>query len=136
MKLLWKRAGMLGLCGVLIFSVLAVWNVDSGRQAITNNRNWVRSLEWIATHRARISRKAYSGCLLISVASEAAGQRDWGGFFPILRDAIRYGEPTARQLLRYFAMWVVPVETRRWIRFAIRERRPLPQPKEIVNVPS
>ena len=115
--------------------VLAVWNVDGGRKAITNSRNWARSLEWIASHRSRISRKAYSGCLLISVASEAAGQHDWSGFFPILRSAIRYGQPTARQLLRYVSMWLVPVETRRWIRFAIRERRPIPQSKEIVNVP-
>jgi glycosyltransferase involved in cell wall biosynthesis len=115
---------------------LAIWNVDVARKAITNSRDWVRSFEWIRSHRARLSRGAYSGFLLISLASEAAGQRDWSAFFPILRDAIVFGRPTLCQLLRYCSMWFVPQKLRHRIRFAIRERRPVPQTGEIQNVPS
>ena len=112
---------------------LAIWYRDGNRPAITNRGNWTRSLDWIRGHRSRLSRRAYSGFLLISLASEAASQRAWGAFFPILREAFGLGSPSFVQLFRFCCMWLMPRGLRHWIRSAVRERRP---PKlEVQNVP-
>jgi glycosyltransferase involved in cell wall biosynthesis len=114
---------------------LAIWNVDGNHVSINNNRNWVRSLEWIRGHRGRLGRKAYSGFLLISLASEARGQGAWDAFFPILREAILFGKPTAIQLFRFCCMWSMSRGLRQRIRFAIRERRRSSSKLEVQNVP-
>jgi glycosyltransferase involved in cell wall biosynthesis len=105
---------------------LAVWYVDGDRPTIDNSRNWERSFEWIRGHRTRISRGAYSGFLLISLASEASGQGAWEAFAPILREAFVYGDPRAVQLVRFFCMWIMPKNLRSRIRFALGERRNAP----------
>jgi GT2 family glycosyltransferase len=112
---------------------LAIWYTDGNRPAITNRGNWTRSLDWIRSHRPRLSRRAYSGFLLISLASEAAGQRAWGAFFPILREAFGFGNPSFVQLFRFCCMWFMPRGLRHWIRFTVRERHP--QKLEVQNVP-
>jgi glycosyltransferase involved in cell wall biosynthesis len=115
---------------------LAIWYVDGNRAAITNTRNWVRSLEWIRSHRSRMSRRAYSGFLLINLAAEAAGQRAWSAFLSILKEAFVFGEPTLRQLCRFFLMWFVPQSARRLVRSAIRDQRDLSQKLDLENAPS
>jgi glycosyltransferase involved in cell wall biosynthesis len=102
---------------------LAIWYVDGERSTIDNSRNWERSFEWIRSHRHRLSRGAYAGFLLISLASEASGQGAWRAFLPILREAIVFGNPKTIQLVRFFGMWIMPKKLRSRVRFALRERR-------------
>ncbi len=123
------------LCMKFAKEPLAIWNVDGNRSSITGNHNWMRSLEWIRGHRSHLGRRAYSGFLLISLASEARGQGAWNAFFPILREAIVFGNPTAVQLFRFCCMWSMPKGLRQRIRFAIRERRKLSRKLEVQNAP-
>ena len=106
---------------------LAVWNVDDKRRSITSSLSWSRSIEWVRSHRSRLTRSAYSGFLLISLASEAAREHAWRACMPILVEAVVHGRPTLRQVLRFFIMWLVPSGLRRRLRIVIRESQTIKQ---------
>jgi glycosyltransferase involved in cell wall biosynthesis len=112
---------------------LAIWHWDGNRPAITNRGDWARSLEWIRSHRARLSRRAYSGFVLISLTSEAASQGAWSAFFPIVREAFVFGSPTLVQIFRFCCMWLMPKGLRQRIRLAVYERSP--RKLEVQDVP-
>ena len=103
--------------------VLAIWNVDSARPSINNERNWRRSLEWVRGHRQNLTRRGYAGFLLVNLASESSGQGEWSAFLQILREVFLHGSPSGIQLARYVGIWLLPQNLRQKIRLVYEEGR-------------
>ncbi len=101
--------------------VLAIWNVDSGRPSINNERNWRRSLDWVRGHRQNLTRRAYAGFLLVNLASESSGQGEWSAFPQILREVFLHGSPSGIQLARYAGMWLLPQNVRQKVRLVFEK---------------
>jgi glycosyltransferase involved in cell wall biosynthesis len=100
----------------------AIINCDDRRPRITNTHAWRQSLEWIRSHRKRLTARAYSGFILIQLAGIASRQRAWSSFWPLLSEAIRAGSPNARQLFLFFCMWLVPPSVRPRLASVLRSR--------------
>jgi glycosyltransferase involved in cell wall biosynthesis len=96
--------------------VLAIWNVDTARPSINNERNWRRSLDWVRSHRQNLTRRAYAGFLLVNLASESSGQGEWSAFLQILREVGLHGSPSGIQLVRYVGIWLLPQHLRQKVR--------------------
>jgi glycosyltransferase involved in cell wall biosynthesis len=116
------RANVAPLNIIVVPESLVIWYTDPSRAAITNTPNWRRSLEWIRSHRKRLSRRAYSGFVLVSLSAEASRERDWSAIGSILREAVSTGIPTWRHVLLFLAMWLLPKNARQWLRLRFRER--------------
>ena len=95
---------------------LAIWYLWEKRQSTSSTSNWQNSLTWIRQNRHLVTPRAYSAFLMVQVGSQAAYQREWKEFLPLLWEAIRYGKPKAIDFLLYLGMWLIPRETRRSLR--------------------
>ncbi len=85
-------------------------------RATTSRRaDWRFSLEWIQENAQLVTRRAYAGFITTHVAWQAAAQRDWRAFLPLLGDAWRHGSLRPADVLRYLGFWMVPAATRRWL---------------------
>jgi hypothetical protein len=115
---------------------LAIWNVDAARSAINNERNWKQSFDWIRSHRSKMGPRAYSGFLLVNLASESSAQGHWEAFVPILTEAFVHGHPNAVQLVRYVCMWLLPPRVRQKIRLAVQRNRCAPQRVKTQDAPA
>ena len=86
---------------------------DMRTPASTSRRaDWRCSLQWIRETAPLVTRRAYAGFITTHVAWQAAAQREWTAFFPLLREACRHGALRPSDVLRYLGMWVVPAATR------------------------
>lgn len=111
---------------------LVRFNDDIGRVRISTSYQWRESLEWIRSIRPLLSRQAYAGFVLTSVAPAASDKREWREFVSLLWDALVKGRPTLLHLALYFGMWCVPQHLRQRFRAhlsSIRVRRPLLIPR-------
>jgi len=88
--------------------------------SISRTADWKFSLAWIHANRARVTSRAYSSFIATHVGWQAAAQRSWSDFVPLLWDAFRHGSLRAVDLVRYFGFWFVPAtyrdEIKRWWR--------------------
>jgi len=78
------------------------------RASTSRSPDWRFSLAWIQQNRQLVTRRAYAGFITTHVAWQAAEQREWGVFLPLLGDAWRNGSPSSADLLRYLGFWTVP----------------------------
>lgn len=78
------------------------------RASTSRSADWQFSLAWIQQNRQLVTRRAYAGFITTHVAWQAAAQREWRAFLPLLRDACRNGSPRLADLLRYLGFWTVP----------------------------
>ena len=82
--------------------------------ASTSRRaDWRLSLRWIQENAHLVTRRAYAGFITTHVAWQAAAQREWRAFLPLLGDAWRNGSLRPADVLRYLGFWIVPAATRR-----------------------
>lgn len=81
--------------------------------SVSRNADWHFSWEWIRNMKPQITRRAYASFVLCHVAWQAAAQRAWGAFLPLLFDATLNGPPSLGDLTRYAGFWFVPVHLRR-----------------------
>lgn len=97
---------------------LIQWNLRTSHTHMSSpQRNcWGNSLAWIRGHRDRVTPRAYAAFLLGEVAARAAARRDWSAFLPLLQEAIAQGQPTAKMLLLYVGMWLLPSPQRQRLR--------------------
>ncbi|MEB3359468.1 MAG: glycosyltransferase family 2 protein [Synechococcales bacterium] len=105
---------------------LAIWHshTEVGRQRLGQISNWKYSLEWIQSARDRVTPRAYAGFVITRVGSQAALERDWSAFWPLLQDVTRHGQPRLFDYLIYLGMWLVPQQTRQRLRSLITKARP------------
>jgi len=95
---------------------LAIWHMGTATVSTTDDWKWAWT--WIRSQRKQVTARAYSGFIASSVAPQAARQKQWQAFFPLLHDALTQGDPTLFQIVLYFSMWFAPP----WVRRLARKR--------------
>ena len=95
---------------------LVIWYRWEQRPSTSSNSDWQTSLEWIRENSHLVTPRAYSAFLMLQVAPQAAYQREWPEFLPLLRESIEHGKPKAIDFLLYLGMWLIPRDTRRSLR--------------------
>ena len=85
------------------------------RASTSRRADWHCSLGWIQENAHLVTRRAYAGFITTHVAWQAAAQREWRAFLPLLRDAWCNGSPRPADVLRYLGFWILPAATRRWL---------------------
>jgi glycosyltransferase involved in cell wall biosynthesis len=83
------------------------------RTSTSRSADWRFSLRWIQANPGLVTRRAYAGFITTHVAWQAAAQREWRAFLPLLRDAWHNGSPRPADVLRYLGFWLLPAATRR-----------------------
>lgn len=97
----------------------AVYNPK--RKSLSNINNWEYSLNWINSVRHIVTPKAYSAFVTTVVSSQAATDRNYQSFIPILWQAIRFGKPRSLDILLYLSMWFIPKNFRQVMRFLLNK---------------
>ena len=95
---------------------LSIWYCLAGHVQMSKNQNWDYSLKWIRTVKHLITPKAYAGFIMSHVGSQAALNREWDAFWPLLSECFREGPPGAMDTFLYALMWIVPIDLRGNIR--------------------
>lgn len=87
---------------------LATWNLEPSPVSVSRSHDWQGSLVWIRERRSLVTPRAYAGFIATQVASQAARQRQWGAFLPLLTEMFQIGKPKTIDILLLLGMWVVP----------------------------
>jgi glycosyltransferase involved in cell wall biosynthesis len=95
---------------------LAIWNLERSQTSVGRRYDWQGSLVWIRERRELVTRRAYAGFIATSIASQAARQRQWRAFLPLLTEMFRIGRPKAIDIWLLLAMWFVPGNLRERLR--------------------
>lgn len=105
---------------------LSIWYRGEQRQRVSRSSDWQYSFDWIQSKRDLVTPRAYSSFILAEVSARAALGRDWKAFLPLLWEATRRGKPKPADISLYLGMWLIPQDTRRWLRALLtKERRVL-----------
>jgi glycosyltransferase involved in cell wall biosynthesis len=112
---------------------LAIWYVDDPNSPIRTQYDWRYSLEWIKANRDLVTPKAYAGLMAVTLSSQAAWQRDWKAFWPLLRETVFGGRPRAMDLALFFAMWFVPRGVRHGVRSLMTRERGKSESRAVVS---
>lgn len=112
--------------GVEVFfcpEALAICHME-GSDSIGRNVTWEFSLQWIRANRGRVTARAYASFIATHVGWQAAAQRSWRAFGPLLWDALHNGSLRPIDVVRYCGFWFVPPQYRckitRWCGFRWR----------------
>jgi glycosyltransferase involved in cell wall biosynthesis len=95
---------------------LSIWSLEPSRNSVSRRQDWQGSLAWIRNRRELVTRRAYAGFIATQTASQAARQKDWKAFKPLLTEMFQVGRPKAIDIFLLFGMWFVPVSWRDWLR--------------------
>ena len=95
---------------------LAIWYRWEKRPSTSGTSNWQNSLTWIRDNRHLVTPRAYAAFVMVQVGAQAAYQKEWSEFWPLLQEAISHGKPKAIDFWLYLVMWLVPRDTRRSLR--------------------
>ncbi len=95
---------------------LSIWYLGENRPSLSSTYDWQYSFNWIKAQRDLVTPRAYSSFILAEVSSRAALTRSWQAFWLLLNEAIRRGAPQLTDLGLYLGMWLIPPDTRRWLR--------------------
>lgn len=101
---------------------LATWEMQSGRERMSNAPDWRDSLAWIDARRALVGPRAYAGFVLTWVSHSARRQGDRRAFATLLRAALRHGRPNAMELLVHAGTWAATFGARRAADAAVAAR--------------
>jgi glycosyltransferase involved in cell wall biosynthesis len=86
---------------------LAICNMVSV-ESTSRQPDWKFSLSWIHANRDLTTPRAYASFIATHIGWQAAAQRSWRAFFPLLWDAFRRGSLRPIDVLRYIGFWLVP----------------------------
>ncbi|WP_199322311.1 MULTISPECIES: glycosyltransferase family 2 protein [Calothrix] len=107
---------------------LAIWYHSKTQKSVSNTHDWQYSLNWIKENRSLVTRRAYASFIMVEVGAQASAQGKWQEFLPLLWEAIRYGSPKPIDFLLCLGFWLVPRNTRRWLKGLLGEKQNLEQP--------
>lgn len=103
---------------------LAIWYIGDTRPRITAYNDWRYSLDWLRARRHLVTPKAYSGFVVSQLGPQAAQQRDWKAFFPLLQEAMFAGRAHPFDLLLYLGFWFTSTSFRHRLRLFTRRLLP------------
>jgi glycosyltransferase involved in cell wall biosynthesis len=95
---------------------LSIWYLGENRPSLSSTYDWQSSFNWIKAARDLVTPRAYSSFILAEVSARAARTQDWKAFWLLLWEAFRQGSPKFADLCLYLGMWLIPPQTRRWLR--------------------
>lgn len=95
---------------------LVIWDLGHSWSSVSRRYDWQGSLAWIRNRRGLVTRRAYAGFIATSISSQAARQRQWKAFLPLLTEMFRLGSPRAIDVFLLLAMWFVPGTLRERLR--------------------
>ncbi len=97
--------------------------MDHDRGSLSKQGKWRQSLDWADGTGDLLSPRAYAGFCLTVVSQGVTRAREWRAFWPLLSAAFRRGRPTAKQLLAYMLLWLVPDRWKRRVRAMLQGER-------------
>ncbi len=95
---------------------LSIWNLEPSRSSVSRRQDWRSSLAWIQARRELVTRRAYAGFIATQIAPQAARQKEWKAFVPLLSEMVRVGRPRTIDIFLLLGMWFVPPSLRDWLR--------------------
>ena len=98
---------------------LVIMYVERERDRLSRSQDWQFSFHWIRSIRHLVTPQAYSSFLLTFVSDRASLEGSWQAFFPLLKEAIQFGQPRPIDYTIYLAMWLLPQKRRVQIRAMI-----------------
>jgi glycosyltransferase involved in cell wall biosynthesis len=101
---------------VFIPKALAIWYLDNARARVSHQNMWRISLDWIKESRKLVTKPAYSSFIANIVAPQAAAEKAWGNFWPLVRELVFVGRPRWRDLSVFLGAWFIPLEMRNSLR--------------------
>lgn len=103
---------------------LAVWYIGDMRPRITAYNDWRYSLDWLRARKHLVTPRAYSGFVVSQLGPQAAQQRDWAAFVPLLQEAMFGGRAHPFDLLLYLGFWFTSTSFRHKLRLVTRRLAP------------
>lgn len=91
---------------------LTVWNLEPSSVSVSRRHDWQGSLTWIRDRRSLVTSRAYASFIATQVASQAARQKQWRAFLPLLTEMFQAGKPKLIDILLFLGMWMVPPSLR------------------------
>jgi hypothetical protein len=101
---------------------LVVCNMQS-ESSVSRKTDWRFSREWIRSMKPVVSERAFASFLTCHVAWQAASERAWPVFFPLLMEAATGGSLRMSDVARYAGFWFAPQSMRRWARLQAAKLR-------------
>jgi glycosyltransferase involved in cell wall biosynthesis len=98
---------------------LAIWYLEENRGSIVKHYNWRASLEWLMRIQPLITPRAFSGFIATQLAGEAANQKAWAAFFPLLHHMCRFGRPKPMDFALFLGNWAVSRQMRSSLRSSL-----------------
>lgn len=95
---------------------LVMHYIEDRSETVSSKNNWKYSLSWIQNNQNLVEPRAYSAFIMNRVSAEAAKQGDWKAFWILLFEAIKIGKPKLIDFVIYVGLWLVPQQSRRWLR--------------------
>lgn len=92
---------------------LVIWYMELSRPRITTQRDWATSYQWCRANRQLFSRRGYAAFVLHVVSSNAAAQRQWAAFLPLMREAFANGRPALVDAVSHVANFALPAAIQR-----------------------
>ena len=87
---------------------LAVWNIQTGRERLSDAVQWDFQLSWAQNYRSLLTRRAYAGLLLTWAGYSAARDQAWRALVKLPAQAFRDGTPSVQELVTYGGYWLIP----------------------------
>lgn len=111
---------------IMLPDVLVVIHAEqSGGLSQGSNFAWREVLGWADGMGALLTRRAYSGLCLVTLASQAKVHSDYAAIPVLWKLSWQKGAPTPMQILVFSAFWLVPMGPRRALRaFVLRWSKP------------
>jgi len=90
---------------------LVIWHLEH-ELSVSRRPDWRYSWNWIKEMKHHVTPRAYTSFITCHVAWQAAAERQWNAFVPLLMDARRHGPLGLKDILRYSGFWFVPKSVR------------------------
>lgn len=95
---------------------LVVHYVQYALPSLSQTNGWRASLAWGQNVGDLLTARAFAGFCLVTVARTAAARQEFSAILPLLRSAFRRGSPTAKQIVAFGLLWILPDSVRRSLR--------------------
>ncbi len=103
---------------------LAIWHRDDKRPTLSSNTDWRFSLAWINQNKALVTKRAYASFLMTWLSANAVQEGNRKGSFLLLRQAYRYGTPSALDVILFAGIWLFPPKMRGQMALLFSGKRP------------